>query len=197
MIEAVLEDHAHHDARRPLRELCAVMPCCCERGRVADFDATQPREREHARRGRLPVDMRDDPLVIIGEVARKALRVLGLAAVVELGAERSGKLGDKSLDSERAATSRRCAACRARCSRIPTSASTCAVTPGRRTFTTTSAPDARVAACTWPIEAAASGVSSKVANSVSTGRPSSDAMTWRMVAHGSGGTASCSRASSR
>ena len=46
-------------------------------------------------------------------------------------------------------------------------------TPGYWILTTTSSPDGSVARCTWPIDADASGLSSKRAKARSSGRPSS------------------------
>src|SRR5207245_2520323 len=68
--------------------------------------------------------------------------------------------------------------------------------PGRCTLTTTGVPSSRVAACTWPMEADASGTSSKSLNMVSMGRPNSDSMMERTRSVFSGGAASCSFASS-
>ncbi len=48
--------------------------------------------------------------------------------------------------------------------------------PGRSTLTTTSRPSGSVAACTWAMEAAASGATSKLAKSSATGRPSEASM---------------------
>ena len=48
--------------------------------------------------------------------------------------------------------------------------------PGRSTLTTTSRPSGSVAACTWAMDAAASGATSKLANSPATGRPSDASM---------------------
>jgi hypothetical protein len=61
-------------------------------------------------------------------------------------------------------------------------------TDGRCTLTTTRSPVRSVAACTWAMEAAASGSWSMCANTSSTGRRSSSSMTWRTAHHGSGGT---------
>jgi hypothetical protein len=63
-------------------------------------------------------------------------------------------------------------------------------------LTTTSVPSARVAAWARLIEAAASGASSKVRKSASTGWPSSAAIVARISDAGTGGAACCSFASS-
>ena len=63
-----------------------------------------------------------------------------------------------------------------------------AETDGRCTFTTTVVPSRSVAACTCAMEAAASGVCSTEANTVSSGRPSSSVSTRSTRGHGSGGT---------
>ena len=63
-----------------------------------------------------------------------------------------------------------------------------AATDGRCTFTTTSSPVRSVAPWTWAIEAAASGVVSKRANTSSIGLPSSASTTARMSSQVSGGT---------
>ena len=68
------------------------------------------------------------------------------------------------------------------------SACTRVATDGRCTLTTTSSPVRSVAACTWAMEAAASGVRSKWAKTDSSGAPSSDSTTWRTAHHGSAGT---------
>ena len=68
------------------------------------------------------------------------------------------------------------------------SACTRRATDGRWTLTTTRSPVTSVAACTWAIEAAASGVRSIWANTACSGRPSSDSITWRTWSQGSGGT---------
>ena len=61
-------------------------------------------------------------------------------------------------------------------------------TLGRCTFTTTSSPVSKVAACTWAMEAAASGVRSKEANTSSRRAPRSASTTTRTVSNGSAGT---------
>ena len=63
-------------------------------------------------------------------------------------------------------------------------------TCGRCTFTTTSSPVRRRAACTWAIDAAASGVRSNRSNTSSSERPSSSSTTRRTTSNGSGGTRS-------
>ncbi len=68
--------------------------------------------------------------------------------------------------------------------------------PGRSTLTTTSRPSWSVAACTWAIEAAASGVASKLAKISPTGRPSEVSMRATASAPSNGGTRSWSFASS-
>ncbi|MNV12800.1 hypothetical protein D3C71_1034180 [compost metagenome] len=76
------------------------------------------------------------------------------------------------------------------------SASICRSISGRSTLTTTWRPSARVAACTWAIEAEASGCRSKLANASLTGRPSAcSTMRWA-VSPSNGLTRSCSRVSS-
>jgi hypothetical protein len=57
---------------------------------------------------------------------------------------------------------------------ISRSLSTVWLTSGRRTLTTTRAPDIKVAAWTWAMDAAAIGSRSKLANSSLTSAPSSD-----------------------
>ena len=65
--------------------------------------------------------------------------------------------------------------------------------PGYCTLTATSRPSCHTARCTWPIEAAAVGSSSKRRNSVRQRGPSSRASTWCTVAWSIGGAESCSR----
>ena len=67
-------------------------------------------------------------------------------------------------------------------------------TPGYCTFTATARPSWVMARCTWPIDAAAIGVGSHVANTSSGGRPSS---CWTTSAASSalmGGALACSSA---
>ncbi len=68
--------------------------------------------------------------------------------------------------------------------------------PGRWTFTTTRSPLASVARCTWAIVPAASGVDSIESNTSSHGTPSSCSITVTTCSSESGGTWSCSEASS-
>ena len=68
--------------------------------------------------------------------------------------------------------------------------------PGRSTLTTTSRPSLSVAACTWAMEAAASGATSKPAKSSATGWPSEASMRAFASAPSKGGTRSWSFASS-
>ena len=70
------------------------------------------------------------------------------------------------------------------------SARTSDATEGRWTFTTTDSPVVRVAAWTWAMDAAASGVRSNVANTSPSGRPSSSSTTTWTTSHGSAGTRS-------
>src|ERR1022692_4210043 len=79
---------------------------------------------------------------------------------------------------------------------ISRSLSTVWLTSGRRTLTTTRAPDIRVAACTWAMDAAAIGVRSKLANTSLTSAPSSDRSTCSTAGHGTPAASSCSRLSS-
>ena len=60
-------------------------------------------------------------------------------------------------------------------------------TDGRCTLTTTGVPSRSVAACTWAMEAAASGVCSTEAKTVESGPPSSSVRTRSTTGHGSGG----------
>ena len=76
------------------------------------------------------------------------------------------------------------------------SARTSAATRGRCTFTTTSSPVWRRAACTCAIEAAASGSSENSANRSDRGAPRSDSTTARTSVKRSGGTWSRSRRNS-
>ena len=61
-------------------------------------------------------------------------------------------------------------------------------TDGRCTLTTTSVPSSSVARWTWAIDAAATGVRSKVAKVVGILRPSSSSTTRCTTGHGSAGT---------
>jgi|GEM_PF-5671107 hypothetical protein len=79
---------------------------------------------------------------------------------------------------------------------ISRSLSTVWLTSGRRTLTTTRAPDIRVAACTWAMDAAAIGVRSKLANTSLTSAPSSDRSTCSTAGHGTPAASSCRRLSS-
>ena len=65
--------------------------------------------------------------------------------------------------------------------------------PGYCTLTATSRPSCQTARCTWPIEAAAAGVSSKDVNWCRQRGPSSSASTLCTTEDGIGGAASCSR----
>ena len=64
--------------------------------------------------------------------------------------------------------------------------------PGYWTFTATSRPSRHVARCTWPIDAAAAGASSKWANRDRQPGPSSSRRTAWTRSAGNGGAASCS-----
>src|SRR5216684_1265742 len=68
--------------------------------------------------------------------------------------------------------------------------------PGRSTLTATSRPSVVTAKCTWAIEAAATGTSSKLANNAVTGWPSSASMVRRASRPEKGGRWSCRRARS-
>ena len=76
------------------------------------------------------------------------------------------------------------------------SRSTTGPMPARWTLSTTCSPEASVAACTWATLAAASGSGETVANTSSTGRPSSATRVASTSAHGAGAARSCSRPSS-
>jgi len=76
------------------------------------------------------------------------------------------------------------------------SLSTIWLTSGRRTLTTTRAPDGSVAACTWAMDAAAIGSRSKLANSSPTSAPSSDRSTCSILGQGTSAASSCRRLSS-
>jgi hypothetical protein len=69
-------------------------------------------------------------------------------------------------------------------------------TVGRWTFTTTGSPVRRVAAWTWAIDAAASGVRSTQRNTASMGRPRSASITSRTTRNGSARTWSRQRLNS-
>ena len=83
-----------------------------------------------------------------------------------------------------------------RCSRVASRCTTSrseaarATAPGRRTLTTTRSPDDSVAACTWAMEAAAIGSSSKLANFSLTGPPSESSSTALTSGHGTLGASS-------
>ena len=64
--------------------------------------------------------------------------------------------------------------------------------PGYWILTATSRPSCHTARCTWPIEAAAAGLSSNSANRSRQSAPSCSASTLCTVAAGIGGAASCS-----
>ncbi len=64
--------------------------------------------------------------------------------------------------------------------------------PGRSTLIATSSPAAVTPKCTWAIEAAATGRSSKLVNSSGNGRPSSRSISWRASALSNAGRSSCS-----
>jgi hypothetical protein len=72
----------------------------------------------------------------------------------------------------------------------------CLPMPGRTTLTTASRPSCSVAGWTCAIEAEASGLVSKEANTSLTGSPSAFSMMARASSPGNGGTWSCSKASS-
>jgi hypothetical protein len=76
------------------------------------------------------------------------------------------------------------------------SSSTCSTAPGRRTLTTTSVSSCKGARWACPMEAAASGVESKVAKACSSGCPSVAVIISRTVSTGIEGAASCSLANS-
>ena len=79
---------------------------------------------------------------------------------------------------------------------ISRSLSTVSLTSGRHTLTTTLAPEVRVAAWTWAMDAAAIGSRSKLANSSPTSAPSSDRSTCSIAGQGTGTASSCRRLSS-
>ena len=66
----------------------------------------------------------------------------------------------------------------------------------RWTLTATRSPDRRVAACTWAIDADATGVRSKETKTSASGRPRSSSTVRRTVENGSGGTRSRRRRNS-
>ena len=67
--------------------------------------------------------------------------------------------------------------------------------PGYCTLTATSRPSCHTARCTWPIEAAAAGVSSKDGTGAASGGPARRASTLCTAEDGIGGAESCSRVS--
>ena len=69
--------------------------------------------------------------------------------------------------------------------------------PGRSTLTATGSPSVVTAKCTCAIEAAATGSSSKLANSSTIGRPRSASTIARASSAGNGGSRSCSISRSR
>ena len=69
------------------------------------------------------------------------------------------------------AHAKRCSASRVKRSRMSESTTTCSAAPGRCTLITTAVPSFRVARCTWAIDAAAKGVSSKLPSTSSGSRP--------------------------
>ena len=76
------------------------------------------------------------------------------------------------------------------------SSSIAASMPGLSTLTATSRPSFSTAKCTWAIEALATGAASKLAKTLSIGRPNARSTVSRATSAGKGGTRSCSLASS-
>ena len=95
--EAVLEDHLHPRLRDQVRELSALL----QRGRLVveidELDPVQVFERQHPDGRVVPVDLRHDDALRVGEVAAEGLGVARLELVVELLPDRAGELVHERL----------------------------------------------------------------------------------------------------
>ena len=90
--EAVAEDHRHPRLGDPVREVAPLVERHRGEVEVGELDSVDPFEREHARAGVRPVDLRDADVLGVGEVAVELLRVAALQVVVELFADRAREL---------------------------------------------------------------------------------------------------------
>ena len=137
-------------------------------GRSASCDPLEELERQHARARVAPVDARDPHVRVAREVVVEGLGVAPLEPVVELLADRARELVDELArvdEVERADALLARAARPGRGARgRPRSG---AARSGRCTLTATRRPFGSVARCTWPIDAAASGVGSNSVKSCS------------------------------
>ena len=76
--EAVLEDHLHPGLRDQVRERAPLLQRRGLEREVGELDAVQELERQHPRTRVVPVDLRHDDALRIGEVAPEVLGMAGL-----------------------------------------------------------------------------------------------------------------------
>ena len=95
--EAVLEDHLHPRLRDQVREPSPLLQGRDVVVEIDELDAVQELEGQHPRSRVVPVDLRHDDALRVGEVAAEGLCVARLELVVELLADRAGELVDKRL----------------------------------------------------------------------------------------------------
>jgi hypothetical protein len=120
---------------------------------------------------------------------QEPLLVRQLEAIVELLAEPRAQLGPGSNPGNVSRSIRYIRSTLSMSARIDSA------TPGYCTFTTTSRPSCVRAACTWPIDAAASGSGSNDANARSGGSPRSSVTTCAASSYAIGGAPSSNVAS--
>ena len=103
--------------------------------------------------------------------ALPASRIRSSSFRIVFSYSRTTSIGRKRRDSGQYSSARPARVCSTSRSR-----SIASRIPGRSTLTTISRPSVSVAACTWAIEAAASGICSKLPNRAATGLPSEASM---------------------
>ena len=168
-------------------------PAASRAARSSEAMPLDPLQREHAPRGALPVDLGHMKAFVVGEVlgrARTPRRPPG-ADPSRAGSRRRRSRPRRSGAAGETPGCRRStqAAIQAKKSR---SRAICRSIAGRRILTATSSPSVVTAKWTWAIEAAATGRSSKLANSSSIGAPSSASIIQRARARSNGGRSSWS-----
>ena len=180
-----LEHLREEDAHAILGELAEVGAEGAQALHVTDDDAVDALRDQHIDAAVIPVHLGHVQQVRAGEVALQLRGIRRLAHQIQLIEHGLLVLGDhfqrphppalRPSTSGPGAPARRTAPGRVRSARARS---------GRSTLTMTSCPPGRVAACTWAIEAAASGVSSNCANT-SLKRPTVGAFETR-AGHGAG-----------
>jgi hypothetical protein len=89
--EAVPEDHLHPRVRDAVGQVAALLHGRHLEREIGELDAGEVLEREHPHAGVVPVDLRHDHQLGVGEVAPERVGVPRLELVVELLADEAGE----------------------------------------------------------------------------------------------------------